>query len=650
MLEMIYSAFLILGVVSLALYKCPKTALWVGFGLPSLVSLYSVVIFITNINLTYGFKLAGNFIFSPEFILTPLSGFFSFLVVFISFGVGIYTIGYAKSLKNRANLAVFASLFNFFILSMLLVLSSSNVFSFIVLWEVMTLISALLLKFNDEETSNKTVMIYLGVAQIGAFCIMIALLLISGVAGSMEFAQWQGFEISSTLSICILTLLLIGFGSKAGMFPFHVWSPLAYPLAPSNVAALMSGVMSKMAIFGLIKFSLFLPINPGFGLSIMVLGALSALIGISYALVQKEYSKLIAYSSVENIGIILLGVGTGFYGIGLGEGTLALLGFVGALFHALNHATFKSLLFLGAGNIYNATQTKEIDKLGGLARKMPITAILFLIGVVSISALPPLNGFVSEWFIYRSMILGGLSESLLGRAVFALSIVALALTGAIVVFAFIKLYALIFAGVCKDEKIYNGAYEKSLFMPLGMFVLAFSCLYFGLGANNIIMFLGSVVMDLIPNATYSINIDVLSMPIIALLLCFLLILPFLLFGIFKANMSKARLSEPWACGFKFNSRMQTNSNAFVGDFKRIISKIIKFKEIKSQDSYFAKMNYESRSDDFWWNLLYAPVVRLNLYLGDKIGCMQNGKSSFYVIYILIYLYAMMIAGFYFLGE
>ncbi|MDV2489996.1 MULTISPECIES: proton-conducting transporter membrane subunit [Campylobacter] len=650
MLEIIYTSFFLVGIICLVLYRVPKIALYIGLAIPCIISIFSTIYFIKNINSTYGFKLAGNFLFSPHFIITPLSGFFSFIITFIAIGICIYTIGYIKEFKDRGNLAVFAALFNFFILSMLLVVSSSDVFSFIVLWEIMTLISALLLKFNDEKHSNKTVMIYLSIAQIGAFCILIALLFISYFAGSFSFIQWSKLDIDPTVATCILILLLIGFGSKIGMFPFHVWAPLVYPLAPSNVAGMLSGIMSKMAIFGIIQFSVILPITSGFALSVVALGAISALIGITYALIQNDYIKLISYSSVENLGIIMLGVGVGFYGISIAEPTLVLLGFIGALFHVLNHSTFKSLLFLGSGSIYSVTRTKNMNSLGGLARKMPFTALFFLIGAISISALPPLNGFISEWFIYRSMFMGALDDSIASRLIFALAIICLALTGAMVVYAFIKLYGVIFAGTPKDENIHNRACEKSFFMPFGMFILAFSSIYFAVFANNIILFLGNVVLYLVPQTMYSMNINVISMPAIMILLMFALALPFLLFGLFGANMSKVRASEPWACGFKFSPQMSMNSNSFVGDFKRLISKVIKFKTETKQQNYFSNVDYKTGTEDVWWKILYEPIIKFNMLIADKIGAFQNGRSSFYVVYILVYLYAMLVVGFYFLGA
>jgi len=224
----------------------------------------------------------------------------------------LFSFDYARFYEKKANLAVFASLFNAFILSMLLVIASDNVFSFMLLWELMTLISALLILVNDGEGAGKNVMIYLGIAQIGAFCLMVALLIMASVAGTFEFSKFDNLNIGFGMSFTLFTLLLLGLGSKAGMFPFHVWLPIAYCQSPSNASALMSGVMIKVALFAFIKFSLLLPQFAQFGYLLILIGALSCIFGIIYALVSNDYKASIAYSSCENVGIIFLGLGGAF--------------------------------------------------------------------------------------------------------------------------------------------------------------------------------------------------------------------------------------------------------------------------------------------------------------------------------------------------
>ena len=469
-MQTIYTLFLLASLLSLALYKKPLLAQKVGFGLASVISLYAAVFFFSNFDETLIWKLPGNFISLPQFRLDSVGMFFSFLVSFIAFAVSLFSFDYAKFYEKKANLAVFASLFNAFILSMLLVIASDNVFSFMLLWEIMTLISALLILINDGEGASKNVMIYLGIAQIGASCLMVALIIMASIAGTFEFSKFDHLEMGMGMSITLFSLLLIGLGSKAGMFPFHVWLPIAYCQCPSNASALMSGVMIKVALFAFIKFSLLLPQFVYFGYILLTMGALSCIFGIIYALVSNDYKASIAYSSCENVGIIFLGLGGAFYGLGTNSPIIALIGFIAAFFHILNHAVFKSLLFMLSGNVFTATNTRDMDALGGLHKKMPITSIIFFVTALSICALPPLNGFASEWIVYKTMVIGGIEEGASSRFFFSLAIIALSITGAMAIMAFSKVYGAIFLGVARDTKCVEEVKEVSFsrLLPLGL--------------------------------------------------------------------------------------------------------------------------------------------------------------------------------------
>lgn len=640
----VYLLFLFSSLVSLLMYSYPKTAIKVGFGLGAFSSLYACCHFLGNIDETTGFELFGNFLFSPHFELTPLGQFFSFVVSFIALASSIYGLSYANEYVKKANTAVFASLFNAFILFMLLVISANDTFSFIVLWELMTLVSALLVLINDGgEKTLKVIMIYLGIAQIGAFCILCGMLILNHFTCSSIFNQLNGTSMPLWASIACFVLFIVGFGSKAGMWPFHVWLPLAHPAAPSNVSALMSGVMIKVAIFGLIKFTLLLPLAPGFGIVLLIFGAASALFGVLYATMQNDYKALLAYSSVENVGIILLGIGSGIYGLATSNSLLAGLGFVASLYHVLNHASFKGLLFLSAGSVLHATHTKDMSQLGGLAKKMPYTAAFFFIGAMAVTALPPINGFVSEWFTYRAMILGGMSESVASRFTFGLSVVALALTGAIAVMCFVKAYGVIFGGVAKKPEIVENAKEAPFSMLAGMGLLALGCIGFGLGAKSIVSGVIEPVSNLYGDAC---GIQMISTPLIAIVLLATLFMPFVILRIVKANRLKPRQSDPWACGFKYSTRMQMNSSPFVGDLKKITSWLLKDEKTVQTNGYFEPVRYKNRTKDIWWAWAYEPVIKFSKLIADKIGIMQNGKTNLYALYVLLYLCAILAIGHY----
>lgn len=646
-MQTIYTLFLLSSLLSLVLYKKPLLAQKIGFGLASLISLYAAIFFFLHVNDTMVWKLPGNFISSPIFKLDSLGMFFSFLVSLIAFAVSLFSFDYAKFYEKKANLAVFASLFNAFILSMLLVIASDGVFSFMLLWEVMTLISALLILINDGKDASKNVMIYLGIAQIGAFCLMVALLIMASITGSFEFSAFSKLEISFGMSLTLFVLLLIGFGSKAGMFPFHVWLPLAYCQSPSNASALMSGVMIKVALFAFIKFSLLLPQFVEFGYILLFFGALSCVFGIIYAVVSNDYKASIAYSSCENVGIIFLGLGGAFYGLGANEPFIALLGFIAALFHILNHAIFKSLLFMLSGNIYTATLTRNMDKLGGLHKKMPITSIIFFIAALSICALPPLNGFASEWVIYKTMVMGGIDEGIASRFFFSMAIIALSITGAMAIMAFSKAYGAIFLGIARDTKSIENAKEVSFIRLLPLGLLVSLCVGIGIFMNNIVGMLSRIVLTLMPHTTVS-PYGFISMPIIILVLALCAILPFVFLYLLKANHKAVRITDPWACGFLYNKNMQIGSNSFTGDLRKALSFILRFESEVKMDGYFSKAVYTQKTRDYFWDKLYEPVIDFIMVIADKIGIFQNGRTNLYASYILIYLCLILMFGYYYI--
>ncbi len=636
-------AFLVISVVSLLFYKAQEAALKLGFMALSLVCLAGVWCFAGDLKGVHEFALKG-FLFESKFSTNLFGNIFCLIICLIGLAGSVYSLDYVKHVKG--NKAVFVSMTSGFLLSMLLVVASGDVFTFMVMWEVMTLLSALLLKFNDEHGSNKTVMIYLGIAQAGAFCITIALLIMGSSIGSFVFADWSAMNLNSYYSSVCLVLLLVGFGSKAGMFPFHVWLPLAYPLAPANISAFMSGVMLKVAIFAFVKFAFLLKIPTWFALVVIVLGAFSAIWGIAHALFQKEYKVLLAYSSVENVGIIFLGVGAALYGASVSNPALFVLGVVGALFHSFNHALFKSLLFFGSGAVHYATGEKEFSEVGGLAKKMPLTSLCFLVGSMAICALPPLNGFFGEWFIYKALFQAGLTDGFWARLVSTLSIVALAVAGAVAVFAFVRLYGFLFCGALKNEN----AHERFPSMICAMGFLALLCVVVGLYGNSFAEMFKQTALIIKPNLILQ-NVGSLNFVALFVMLALLLVLPFSWFFALGSNGTRPRMTAPWAAGFKHDPRrMGSNSSSFVGDAKRILGFLVGFKSEFKQESYFAVSGYESKTDDFWWAKFYAPVVRLNAFLGEKIGCMQNGKSAFYVGYIVVYLVAMLAVGSYFLGA
>lgn len=364
--------------------------------------------------------------------------------------------------------------------SMALVLLADDGVLFLVAWEVMALSAFMLVVTEQEkEEPRRAGFVYLAASHAGAFALFGAFAWLASRAGSFQFSAWRGLSVAGAGGAALWTLLVAGFSAKAGLMPFHFWLPEAHAAAPSHVSALMSGVLIKTGLYGLLRLSgLLAPAPPALGAAVLGLGIASAVLGVAFALAQHDVKRLLAYHSVENVGIIAMGVGLGLWGRSLGDPVMTFLGFAGAALHVVNHATFKSLLFLGAGAVHHACGTRDIERLGGLSRRMPRTAVLFLVGAAAISGLPPLNGFVSEWLVF----LGSLSSlsargDLLAFAV--LAVPALGLVGGLAAACFVKVHGAVFLGSPRSAEA-ERAHEAPAAMLWPMALLAAVCAAIGL--------------------------------------------------------------------------------------------------------------------------------------------------------------------------
>ena len=381
-----------------------------------------------------------------HFRIDALSSFFLAVINVGGAAASIYAIGYGAHEKSPMRVLPF---FPAFIAAMNLVLLADDAYGFLVAWESMSLASwALVLAHHDDPENRKAAFIYLAMASFGTLCLLMAFGLFGGAGGAYDFATIREAAREPWKAGVILALVTLGAGSKAGLVPLHIWLPLAHPAAPSHVSALMSGVMTKIAIYGFIRVVFDLLGQPAFWWSLdpMVFGALSALVGVLFATVQSDLKKLLAYSTIENIGIIFIALGLALAFKANGQSLPAALAFTAALFHVLNHALFKSLLFFGAGAALAATGEKSIERLGGLIQGMPRTAFLFLGGCIAIAALPPLNGFVSEWLIFQAILLSpSLPQWSLKLTTPAVG-VALALSAALGAGCYVRAYGVAFLG------------------------------------------------------------------------------------------------------------------------------------------------------------------------------------------------------------
>ena len=402
-----------------------------------------------------------------SYSVTPLSAWFLMVLGLVAVPVAFYSVGYFAHAVAPARTAAVGGGFNVLVGAVELVFAAGDAITFLFAWELMTLATAALVATDHEDrASRRAAYLYLVMSHVGTGCLMAGFLALAAASGSLSFsALLAGNLVSGSLRAGLFVLFFIGFGVKAGVLPLHVWLPEAHPAAPSSISALMSAVLITAGIYGLFRvcaFGLGTPSANG-GLVFMAIGALSAILGVLYALTQSDLKRLLAYSTIENAGIILLGLGAAMVALAYGRAELAAVAVAASLTHVLNHAVFKGLLFLGAGSVVMATGTRQIEQFGGLLRRMPWTGLFFLIGALAISGLPLLNGFVSEWLTFQALLLGFASTPGLVRLNFPLAGALLALTTALAAACFVKAFGISFLALPRSREAAD-AHEVSAVM------------------------------------------------------------------------------------------------------------------------------------------------------------------------------------------
>jgi len=484
-----------------------------------------------------------------------LSAFFVLPVFVVAFAGALYGESYWPAEKPRAvYLRVF---FGILAGSLALVMVAHNTILFLVAWEIVALSSYFVVATDDDDADVRSASwLYLVASHVATLALFAMVALLHGATGSWTFAALPH---GSPTTRAILFLALIGFGIKAGIMPFHVWLPGAHAGAPSHVSAMMSGVVIKMGIYGIVRILSLVDAPGWFGGLLLVAGIVSSIFGVAFALAQHDLKRLLAYHSIENIGIIVTGLGIAVVAREHGYTAIAFLGLAGALLHVWNHALFKSLLFLGAGAAIHGAGTREIDRLGGLAKRMPWTSVAFLTGAVAISGLPPLNGFVSEWLLYAAS-LGAVQRTTPGAAWLAVIAVApaLALTGALALACFVKAFGAVFLGAPRSDDAAN-AHEPPRSMRMAMLPLMAACFVIGLApllaapAVERAVAAASGVHGNLTNVLGPIQLTALG---IALLLMLAIVA-------LRLRVGNARRAVTWDCGYsKPTSRMQYTSSSF----------------------------------------------------------------------------------------
>lgn len=515
-------------------------------------------------------------------LLNPLAGLLIAVISALAFVAWLYGLSYFDEYYDKG-IGAIGFFMNLFIASMNLVILADNAFWFLVFFELMSLTSYVLVIIDQTEKSLRGGFLYLIMAHIGFLMIAISFFVMASAAGSLEFEAFRTTTLAPGVAAVAFALAFFGFGAKAGMVPFHSWLPQAHPAAPSNVSALMSGGMIKIGIFGICKVCFDLLGASGaevsWGVLVIVIGAVSSVLGVVYALGEHDLKSLLAYHSVENIGIILLGVGTGIYGWAAGMPWLAAIGLLAGLYHLVNHAMFKGLLFLGAGSVLHATGTRNMEVLGGLARLMPVTAVCFLVGSLAISAIPPLNGFVSEWFTYQGLIGAAMGGDIFTRILFAFAVVALAVTGALAVTCFVKAFGVTFLARPRSEAA-ERAHEVPAPMKAAMVVLTLVCVFLGLGAALVTPVVDSIAATMlsvppvpaVEGATL-VSLDTVSV-VSPLVLAVLMGVVIAVCALVRngANRKAGIKDDPqtWACGYQFDLTMETLASTVGANVKNFM--------------------------------------------------------------------------------
>ncbi|MFA5953967.1 MAG: hydrogenase 4 subunit B [Patescibacteria group bacterium] len=597
---------------------------------------------------------------SFSFHIDLLAAFFIFIISVVSLFCSMYGVGYIKHFYDRYSIGALGFFYHLFIAGMFMVVSASNGLFFLIAWEIMAVASYFLVVYDKNDTNNvKAGFLYLIMTHIGTAFIVLAFLLFYRFTGSFDFAVIQsGVALVPTgIKNVIFILALIGFGTKAGIIPFHIWLPSAHPAAPSHVSALMSGVMIKTGIYMMIRifFDVLQPIPLWWGITVLVIGAVSALLGVLYALTEHDIKRLLAYHSIENIGIILLGIGSALTFSALGNQALALLGLAAALFHTLNHAIFKSLLFLSAGSVINQTHTRNMEEYGGLIKYMPMTAFFFLIGSMAISALPPFNGFFSEWLTFQVLLQGMASADIFVKLIFVLATGALAITGGLALACFVKAFGVTFLARPRSAEV-GHAKESSLWLTLGMGSLATLSLLLGLLSGYIgPLFVNvSSSLNLFRNVPFSVApafrsaliasnaFGSVSAPAFFFFFVLAFLLIFWLVKFIVNRNQKISIGSTWDCGVDLNSRMEITAVGFARSIVLIFAGILKPSMQHDVEYHDSEMRYLPKSRtvhlttrDVYQLYFYQPLRQVVTALSMRAKTIQSGNINMYVLYIFV---------------
>ncbi len=630
----------------------------------------SVLAGITAANVLYAGASAHGTLFVHQasgFALTytvdGLSAWFLAVLSLLAVPIALFSIGYVGH-PHVSRRSVYLGIgFNVLLGALEMVFAADSVVTFLFAWELSTLATAALVATEHHERANRrAAFLYLAMSHVATGCLIAGFLVLSAASASRESLSFPvlltGSVVSGPIRDAVFALFFLGFAVKAGIVPLHVWLPEAHPAAPTSISALMSAVLIKAGIYGIMRvcaFGLGVP-RLSWGVFVVSLGGLSAVLGVLYALMQHDLKRLLAYHSIENIGIILLGLGAGMIGMAYGRGDVASIGVAASLYHVLNHAVFKGLLFLGAGGVVMATGTRQIEQLGGLLRRMPWTGLFFLVGAMAISGLPPLNGFASEWLTFQAFFLGfrGSTEPLV-PLLFPVGSALLALTTALAAACFVKAFGISFLALPRSPEA-EGAQESPAVMLVPQAFLAVLCVGLGLFPGLILRALVGVMRSLpglhpeaemargalgmasiASGASTTASFD----HVVPAMLGLALLTGVAVVALQTARRGVAARRVPtWGCGGELTARTEYTATAFSKPLMMIFRAVYRptreVEALTEVSPYFPQeVHYRSEIEPTFERYVYGPLLRAVLRVAGGLKVLQAGSLHAYLAYVLV---------------
>lgn len=594
--------------------------------------------------------LVGNPVFGNVMLrLDALSAWFILIINFTCINGALYGIGYMKSHHEQHHrLNLHWMLFLLFQFSMIAVCAVQNGLVFLIVWELMSISSFLLVIFeHHDKRVIRAGINYLVQMHIGVLFLTAAFIWVYWSEGSFEFSAIERF-FSHQFNGGLFLLFFTGFGIKAGFIPLHSWLPKAHPAAPAHISGVMSGVIVKLGIYGILRIVFLLKGDyMVIGESLLILSLVTGIYGILNAAVHRDFKRMLAYCTIENIGIIGIGIGLGLMGLGSHHPLLIVLGFGGALLHVLNHSLFKSLLFFSAGAVYQQTHTRDMEKLGGLIHRMPQTAILFLIGAMAIGGLPPFNGFVSEFILYNGLLEGMKSSSLSVTTLLIGSLAVMAFIGGLSLLTFTKNFGTIFLGTPRTH-LHQPPQEVDVYMRIPQYGIVAVILSIALLPQFYFSIISTIVKKAVPSVVFTAAMDgssvlgsVSGIGMYSLLFVFLFIILYWVRDRISRRITPVT-GTTWGCAYSpSNPRLQYTGKSFSKSIGKLLDFIVienkRYKEIPTDDIFPIPRKHSSHYVDFFETIIINPVVERLMYSMNYFRFIQNGRIQMYILYGILFI-------------